>query len=164
MRYNIGLKNCSYEYVARMDSDDIMKPTRLEVQYKYMIDHPEVDVSSTDMYYTSFTGGFWKEYAQEDCKHPKVITKEYAKTHDWILNHPCVMYKKSKVLKVGGYSENMLDKAEDYDLWIKMLKKNMVLHNIDEKLMVFRYSDNSLSRKINNELNQAHIKKLQNSL
>ena len=32
------------KYVARMDSDDIMMPDRLEFQYNYMESHPEVDI------------------------------------------------------------------------------------------------------------------------
>ena len=44
MALNMGLKNCNYSLVARMDSDDIMFHDRLEKQIDYMDKNPEVDI------------------------------------------------------------------------------------------------------------------------
>jgi len=41
---NEGLKHCSYDLVARMDTDDIAKPDRFEKQLAIFRKHPEVDV------------------------------------------------------------------------------------------------------------------------
>ena len=41
---NEGLKHCSYELVARMDSDDICKPIRFEKQVQYLMQHPQIDI------------------------------------------------------------------------------------------------------------------------
>ena len=41
---NEGLKHCSHDLVARMDTDDITKPKRFEKQVKIFQKHPEVDV------------------------------------------------------------------------------------------------------------------------
>lgn len=38
---NYGLQFCSYELVARMDSDDICMPDRFEKQIKYFEEHKE---------------------------------------------------------------------------------------------------------------------------
>lgn len=43
---NEGLRHCSYEIVARMDTDDIAKPDRFEKQIKFMEQHPDIDVCS----------------------------------------------------------------------------------------------------------------------
>ena len=40
----IGLKHCKNELVARMDSDDICAPDRMEKQIAYLKEHPDVDV------------------------------------------------------------------------------------------------------------------------
>ena len=40
---NEGLKHCSYELVARMDTDDIAKPERFERQMQVFREHPETD-------------------------------------------------------------------------------------------------------------------------
>jgi histo-blood group ABO system transferase len=158
---NIGLKECKYEYIARMDSDDIMLPKRLEVQIRYMVDY-NVDLCCVDMHYLKLENCRWIQF-DSDTKHPLIITKEFAKNNEWFINHPGVMYKKSSVLSVGGYNEELFGYAEDFELWIKMLKANMKLHNIHEKLITFRISDSSLSKKFKSD-NTEYIKKLQDEL
>ena len=39
---NEGLKHCSYDIVARMDTDDIAKPDRFEKQIKFLEENPEI--------------------------------------------------------------------------------------------------------------------------
>ena len=41
---NAGMKQCRYEWIARMDSDDISLPTRFEKQLEYLETHPDTDV------------------------------------------------------------------------------------------------------------------------
>lgn len=41
---NEGLRHCSYDLVARMDTDDIAKPDRFEKQLAIFLEHPEIDV------------------------------------------------------------------------------------------------------------------------
>ena len=41
---NEGLKHCSYDLVARMDTDDVAKPERFEKQIAVFCAHPEMDV------------------------------------------------------------------------------------------------------------------------
>ena len=41
---NEGLRHCSYELVARMDTDDICYPTRFEEEVKYMGENPDTDI------------------------------------------------------------------------------------------------------------------------
>ena len=41
---NIGLKAAKGKYIARMDADDISRPTRFEKEYAFMEAHPEVAV------------------------------------------------------------------------------------------------------------------------
>jgi glycosyltransferase involved in cell wall biosynthesis len=42
---NYGLGYCSYDLVARMDTDDIALPDRFEKQVKFMTNNPEIVVS-----------------------------------------------------------------------------------------------------------------------
>ena len=39
-----GIKNCSYELIARMDSDDISIPNRCELQLREFAQDPLLDV------------------------------------------------------------------------------------------------------------------------
>ena len=51
----IGVENCSYEYIARMDGDDISVPERFAKQAAFMTEHPEIDIC----------GGMIEEFADD---------------------------------------------------------------------------------------------------
>ena len=55
---NDGLKACSYNVVARMDTDDIAKPERFEKQLKVLEEHPEIDLVTA---WIEEFGGFSKK-------------------------------------------------------------------------------------------------------
>lgn len=137
---NEGLKHCSYDLIARMDTDDIAKPDRFEKQIKLFKENPTIDVCSS-----------WIEEFEDTSDNILAIKKlpefnqeisKYAK-HRCPINHPAVMYKKEAVLKVGGYSGF----PEDYCLWIKMLMNNAQFYNIQESLLYFRFSKDVIKRR-----------------
>ena len=41
---NKGINMCSYEYIIKMDSDDIMVPNRIGIQLEYMSMNPNVHI------------------------------------------------------------------------------------------------------------------------
>lgn len=41
---NTGLRVCSGEYIARMDSDDICHPDRLRLQLEFLLDNPQIQL------------------------------------------------------------------------------------------------------------------------
>ena len=137
-----GLKYCRYELVARMDTDDICKPNRFEVQVEFMEKNHEVDVLGTwiDEFFDV------KENVVSIRKVPERSKGlyEFGKKRN-PMNHPTVMFRKSSVLKAGSYQTCML--LEDYYLWVKMLKMGMVFYNIQESLLYFRLSHDIYKRR-----------------
>ena len=137
-----GLKYCRYELVARMDTDDICKPNRFEVQVEFMEKNHEVDVLG------SWIDEFFdvKENVVSIRKVPEGSKGlyEFGKKRN-PMNHPTVMFRKSSVLKAGSYQTCML--LEDYYLWVKMLKMGMVFYNIQESLLYFRLSHDIYKRR-----------------
>lgn len=139
---NEGLRYCTYELVARMDTDDISKPDRFEKQVAFMETHPDIDICSA-----------WIEEFENDTTTIFSIRKLPEKHKDIALyamsrspiNHPVVMFKKSAVLKAGGYQHFPL--LEDYYLWIRMLMNGCVFYNIPESLLFFRVSSNMFQRR-----------------
>lgn len=139
---NEGLKHCTYELVARMDTDDIAKPDRFEKQLSIFENHPDVDVCSA-----------WiEEFIDEPNnivsikkvpeKHWRII--KYAQKR-CPVHHPVVMYRKSAVMLVGGYKH--LPLMEDYYLWILLMIDGAKFYNIQESLLFFRTSLEMFSRR-----------------
>lgn len=128
-----GIKNCSHELIARMDSDDISIPNRCELQLREFAKDSLLDVC----------GGYIKEFC--DSKE-KVVSirkvplvdseiKEYQKRRD-AVNHVTVMFKKSKVLEAGNYQHALL--MEDSLLWTNMILHGATFKNIDDYLVYVR--------------------------
>jgi glycosyltransferase involved in cell wall biosynthesis len=139
---NEGLKHCTYELVARMDTDDICKSNRFEKQIALFEQHPQIDIASA--------------WIDEFCNTPDKVasTRKLPETHAELkvyaqkrcpFNHPAVMFKKSKVLEAGGYM--LLGFLDDYVLWMKMLKNGAVFHNLQESLLYFRSNKDMFQRR-----------------
>ena len=139
---NEGLKHCSYELIARMDTDDIAKPNRFKKQIEIFEKYPNIDVV-----------GAWIEEFENNPSNIISIRKlpetfkdiySYAKKR-CPINHPVVMFKKSAVLAAGGYQHFPL--FEDYYLWVRMLKNGAQFYNIQESLLYFRFSPDMFKRR-----------------
>lgn len=139
---NEGLKHCSYDIIARMDTDDVAKSNRFELQMKVFDEHPEYDV----------VGAWIDEF--EDSTSNVISTRKLPENHDEIykyaqkrnpINHPVVMFRKTAVEAAGGYKHFPL--FEDYYLWVRMLLNGAKFYNIQESLLFFRFSQEMFKRR-----------------
>ena len=57
-----GVEWCSYEIIARMDSDDIMLFNRIITQYKFMMENPTIPMCGTGIrvFKNLSTKGVWQ--------------------------------------------------------------------------------------------------------
>ena len=136
-----GLKACHHELVARMDTDDIMMLDRLEKQYQFMIEHPEIAACGGDI------AEFIEEGVNLREKHMPTSAHElyrYGKKRN-PLNHMTVMFRKAAVEAVGGYRH--FPGLEDYDLWSRLLAHGYQIANIPEVLVQARIGDRFASRR-----------------
>ncbi|MBC7074986.1 MAG: glycosyltransferase [Syntrophomonadaceae bacterium] len=149
---NEGLKVCRNELVARMDTDDISVPTRCEKQLKCFANDPNLDIVGTmvDEFYDDPNRPISSRIVPT--QHKQIC--EFAKRRS-PFNHPTVMYKKSKVLACGGYSD--LRRNQDVDLFARMLFNGCKAMNINESLLLFRSSDDLLKRRRNWENTKSYI-------
>ena len=129
-----GIELCKYEYIARMDTDDVARLDRFEKQIKVLEENPNLDI----------LGGFIQEY-DEKMKNKKSIRKvplSQQESYEKIgkqspFNHGTVILKKKAVINVGNYRDC---KIEDYDLWIRMVLNSCKMKNISEILVNYRTS------------------------
>ena len=111
---NEGLLHCAYDWVFRMDTDDICVPDRFEKQVAFIEQYPE----------TIIFGGQIAEFGENvndivAYRNVPTSAQEIIKFTQkrCPFNHMTVAYQKSAVINCGGYE----DLQEDYYLWIKLV-------------------------------------------
>ncbi len=138
---NAGLKHCTNEIVARMDSDDIAMPQRIEKQLE-LIEQTNADIVSCAV--CEFEGSVDNVTA----------TKNVPQTHEEIMgylrrrnpfNHPAVVYKKSVITSLGGYENYNF--FEDYELFARALSKGFKGANHQEALLYMRAGNAMYNRR-----------------
>ncbi|EGU18533.1 glycosyltransferase [Vibrio mimicus] len=130
---SIGLRECSHEWVARFDSDDICHPARFQTQVAFIQQNEYIDIIGTAIAEFEFDQVDVHAYRKPPINHDEIV--EYAKSRN-PFNHMTVMYRKSKVLEAGNYQDNYL--YEDYALWVRMINNGAVTANIPDVLVYAR--------------------------
>ena len=140
---NQGMKHCRYELIARMDADDVSYPTRFEKQYRFMQQHPEVDLLNCTI--DEFCSTPQEPITRRVLPETDAELKRFAKKR-CPVNHPSVMYRKSAVLRAGGYQTFYL--FEDYYLWARMILSGSKMHTLQEPLLAFRMNQETYLRRM----------------
>ena len=139
---NVGLRHCTHEYIARMDSDDITLPKRFEKQMEFLKLHPDIDCVGT-----------WAIEIKSDGS--DFFRKQMPVTHEECYNffmkrdcmiHPTVMFRRSYIEKVGDYAEDTYF-GEDTMMWAQGFVNGCKFANLPEFLFKFRLNDEFFSRR-----------------
>lgn len=133
---NYGLSIAKYDWIARMDSDDISHPQRLEKQIT-TANRNDFDVISCQ--YAVFVKGRI-HYHIHSSEHHSEIKKRLA-IHNEIA-HPGVLFNRHTILNNGGYSPVVF---EDFELWLR-LKEKVKFYNLPEVLIFVNSRSDSYSR------------------
>lgn len=135
-RLNQIIKEAKYDYIARMDADDLMHPTRLERQLE-IIKSKNVDLVTTGLY----------SIGENNEIQGKRILSNYQMKPEQILNgltnllHASLLAKKDWCLRNLYREDNAL--AEDYELWLTAAIKNDLNYIvIEEPLYFYREVEN----------------------
>ncbi|MCM1160421.1 MAG: glycosyltransferase [Roseburia sp.] len=129
---NQGLEKAEYEYIARMDSDDIAFPNRCELQLQVFAKKQVDIVSGTVLEFGKDT----KEIqAVKSLPEEQEEILKYAKRRN-PFNHPCVMFRRQVILQAGMYQD--VRWFEDYDLWVRALMQGAKGYNTKEPLLYMR--------------------------
>lgn len=140
---NFGLSAVKTEYICRLDADDFMEPDRVQIQYQYLREHPDIQVVGSQVNYIDIHGSLIGV-----SKYPVGIRK--VKNAFSLVNplaHPSVMIRKSAVVAACGY-RTKFDGAEDFDLWLRILEIGPI-NNLDDSLTNYRMHPSQVSVKKN---------------
>ncbi len=127
---NKGLKIAKGKYLARMDADDIAYPERLQNQYDFMENNPQIDVLGSD--YKCF--GNSNSVVKMPQKHEEIVASMFF--HNSIA-HPTVFLRLKKIKEFNIFYENTYLYVEDYELWTRE-RKRLQFTNIDKILLKYR--------------------------
>lgn len=131
-----------YEFLARMDADDVCEPNRIERQVDFMEANPEVGVVGT-----------WCREMDEAGR--PLFLKKLPTDHDEMIRfmavrcplvHPSVLARTS-VFSRGIRYDPTLRQAQDYDLWSRLAHSGVRLANVPEPLLRFRVDARFYSRR-----------------
>lgn len=142
MALNIGLTQCSNEIVARMDSDDISKPWRFDRQVRFLIENDDLSVVGCTVEEFNISPGDLNRFRRLPTTSAEIL--RFAQFRN-PLNHPTVVFRKNHIKDVGSYLDMPL--FEDYYLWIRLLKTDHRLLNLDEALLYFRVGNDMIGRR-----------------
>lgn len=139
---NYGMEFCKYDYIARMDTDDIALPNRFEKQINFLENNPNVVILG------SYIGEFDTDeniiISKKIVPIDEKTIKKYAKKRN-PFNHMSVIFRKDIIELVGGYED--VPYFEDYYLWIKVLNCGYETANLPEILIYARIGNGMIDRR-----------------
>jgi len=135
------LTDKKYEFIARMDSDDIAYASRLQAQVDFLNNNRDVDVCGTSC--REFGASFAKEEKHLPVQHEKLLDFSIYRCP---FIHPSVMFRR-RVFEWGHrYPENTR-LTEDMALWFELLESKCRFANLNEILLDYRVGDEMLKRR-----------------
>lgn len=131
-----------YEYIARMDADDMSILNRFQKQLEYFVTHPEVECLGTWAIEINSKG---KEYFRKQMSVTHEECLQMFRKRDCMI-HPTVMFRRSYFEKAGLYPEDTYF-GEDTMMWAQGFKNGCHFANLPEYLLKFRLDDNFFQRR-----------------
>ena len=131
-----------YEYIARMDADDISLPERFEKQIAYLETHSQ----------TECLGAWAIEINSEGSEfYRKQMPVTHKECYDFFMKrdcmiHPTVMFRRSYIEKAGFYSVDTYF-GEDTMMWAQGFAAGCKFANLPEYLFKFRLNDDFFNRR-----------------
>lgn len=146
----------SFEYIARMDADDVSLPGRLNAQLTFLERNPEVIMVGGQI---EFLAGYKKiKTFPMPLNHHEI--KAGLLGARFPICHPAIMFRKSFAEKIGKYRIN--GAGEDLDFFIRMSEVGAVA-NIPDRVLSYRIHKNSLSTRKQVELNRGYAYAIYNA-
>lgn len=137
-----SLDNCTHDYVALMDADDISRPDRFERQLAVFEGDSELSIVGANI--TEFVGEPANIVGKREVPSEDAEIKQYLRKR-CPMNQVTVMFKKDDAEQVGGYIDWYCE--EDYYLWLRMYLAGMKFANVDDDLVNVRVGKEMYSRR-----------------
>lgn len=139
---NRAIKMARSQYIARMDADDISRPTRFAKQFRFLTQNQSFIAVGSHVDIIDYSG-------------KRVGEKKFPLTHEEIsrkifimspMQQPSMMINSSHLPNNFEWYDTMLTSAEDIDLFFRLMQYGK-LANLDETLIDYRMHPTNLSNK-----------------
>ena len=142
---NLGLQNARYEWIALLDSDDLWRADKLELQAAAILGNPPVDFVCT--------GGY---HFFEDKLERQMVAPPAAQLRERLMNGvpfavSSVAFRLSKAIEIGGF-DTAMKYCEDWDMWHRLLNAGAQCACVDEPVTFYRRNPNGLYHQAANVL------------
>ncbi len=136
---NIGFQAAQGKYIARMDSDDISLPTRLEKQYAFMEKHPTMIMCGTNVeFFGAFSGKSKKKINDMERYRISALFVKPAPSH------PTAFFNRKLLLRYHLAYDETIVYAQDYHLWVEISRHGQI-GLLKEALLLQRMHNNQIS-------------------
>lgn len=139
---NYGIQRAKYDWIARMDGDDIAEPTRFADQIEAIHDGLGViggqyrAIDSEGKYISNNLST--KPLTSFRCKLELILGRSP-------FAHPTVLIRKDLIKEFGGYDTNF-KAAQDVELWMRLAPSTNMI-NLDKQVLNYRFHNNNISSK-----------------
>ena len=135
----LGVCKSKYELIAFLDDDDLWSKNKLELQYSAFSNNHNTDLVLCDYIINDLSTGQQK----------KISLEKFKQNFNNILLSPgpffqCILIKKNRILNKELY-DCRATPSEDWDFFIELSKKPIVVLNIGKPLFIWNFSAQSLS-------------------
>lgn len=151
---NYGFTKVKGKYLARIDSDDVWYPNKLERQIKYLSESSERSICFSWIDLIDEEGN----NINQECKElVSLFETKFESQEEWLrtfyfigncLSHPSVLMESEIMREIGGFDLGYMQ-AHDFDYWIRVAKKYPIFV-IQERLLAMRRFMGSESERKNN--------------
>ena len=136
---NKGLSIAKGNYIARMDSDDIALPNRLEVELKHLIDN-KLDLVGGRLQKIDENG---RCLSTPTATYTDTQVKRVIRYSDCVP-HPTWLGKRGLFAELNGYRE--IKYCEDYDLLLRAIQHGHSLGMCDQVVLKYRINSGGITR------------------
>lgn len=126
---NCGLAYSQGEFIAVMDSDDVARPDRLQIQVEFLLSHPGIDVLGAAAIDVDEYGNVLGEVCRREW-HQDLVTHIYKECP---FIHSTVLGRASFWKSLGGYATDQ-GHSDDYELWLRGYQQ-FTYHNLSVPLI-----------------------------
>jgi len=142
-RLNQLVDLAKYDFIARMDADDMMSPDRIETLLKILVDNDKYDLASCATYSITDDGAFngYRGVAEQDYTFNGLLYKSQRFLHAGLV-------ARKSWFEEHHYNET-LPVAEDTDLWLRSAKvEEFNAISIEDPLYMYREEGNVTVKKL----------------